>query len=66
MCVLIFLVVFLFFHNKLVSEQGLIRKRFDLFNNGKDEMRYSAFGFQHQIFAMVGYEMGCARANGFG
>ena len=66
MYVLIFLVVFSFFHNKLVSKRGLIRERFDLLNNGNDEIRYSVFGLQHQIFAMVGKDAGCAHADGFG
>ena len=43
-----------FFHNKLVSKQGLIRERFDLLDNGNKEIRYFAFGSQHQIFAMIG------------
>ena len=46
--------LFSFFHNKRALEQGLISERFDILNNGNNEIWYSAFRLQHQIFAMVG------------
>lgn len=36
--------------------------RLDL-DNGNYEIGYSAFGLQHQIFAMASQDLGCARAD---